>query len=51
MISLPELWKHLKFVSDYTNLTATQKQILEPLLYEELQARELKRIQIGRAHV
>jgi len=44
MISLPELWKHLRFVSDYTNLTASQKQLLEPLLYEEMQARELKRI-------
>jgi DNA replication protein DnaC len=44
MISLPELWKHLKFDSDYTDLTASQKQILEPILYEELQARELKRI-------
>lgn len=44
MISLPELWKHLRFVSDYTHFTASQKQILEPLLYEELQARELKRI-------
>ncbi len=44
MISLPELWKDLKFVSDYTNITSNQKQILEPILYEELQARELKRI-------
>ena len=44
MISLPELFKYLKFVSDHTSLTSNQKQILEPILYEELQARELKRI-------
>lgn len=44
MINLPELWKHLKFVSDYTGLSSNQKQILEPILHEELQARELKRI-------
>jgi DNA replication protein DnaC len=43
MMNLPELWKHLKFVSEYTELTASQKQLLEPVLYEELQARELKR--------
>lgn len=44
MMNLPELWKGLKFASDYNNLTPSQKQILEPILYEELQARELKRI-------
>ena len=44
MINLPELWKHLKFASDCNNLTASQKQILEPILYEEFQARELRRI-------
>ncbi|MCP4648663.1 MAG: ATP-binding protein [PVC group bacterium] len=44
MINLPELWKLLKFASDYNNLTQSQKEILEPILYEELQARELKRI-------
>jgi DNA replication protein DnaC len=44
MMNLPELWRHLKFVSDYTDLSPNQKQILEPVLYEELQARETKRI-------
>lgn len=43
-MNLPELWKCLKFASDYNNLTPSQKQILEPILYEEFQARELKRI-------
>lgn len=44
MMDLPELWRHLKFVSDYAGLSPNQKQILEPILYEELQARETKRI-------
>jgi len=44
MITLSELWKHLKFASDYNNLTPSQKQLLEPILYEEFQARELRRI-------
>jgi DNA replication protein DnaC len=44
MMSLAELWKHLKFASDYSDLTPSQKQILEPVLYEEVQTRELKRI-------
>ena len=44
MMSLAELWKHLKFASDYNNLMSSQKQILEPILYEEFQARELRRI-------
>ncbi|MBU1148353.1 MAG: ATP-binding protein [Candidatus Omnitrophica bacterium] len=44
MMSLAELWKDLKFASDYNNLTASQRQILEPILYEEFQARELRRI-------
>jgi len=44
MMALPELWKHLKFVSDYKDLSPSQKQFLEPVLYEELQAREVKRI-------
>lgn len=44
MMTLPELWKHLKFASDYNNLSPTQKQYLEPLLYEEFQARETRRI-------
>ena len=44
MIHLPELWKLLKFASDYNNLSPTQKQYIEPLLYEEFQARELRRI-------
>lgn len=44
MMTLPEVWKHLKFASDYNNLTPSQRQILEPILYEELQARELRRI-------
>lgn len=44
MMDLPEIWKHLKFVSDYKNLSPTQKQMIEPFLYEELQAREAKRI-------
>ena len=44
MMNLPELWKHLKFVSEYKELTASQKLLLEPVLYEELQARELKRM-------
>jgi len=43
MMNLPELWKHLKFVSEYKELTASQKQLLEPVLYDELQARELRR--------
>ncbi len=32
MMNLPELWKHLKFVSEYKDLTASQKQLLEPVL-------------------
>lgn len=44
MMSLVELWKDLKFASDYNNLSPSQKQILEPILYEEFQARELRRI-------
>jgi DNA replication protein DnaC len=44
MMDLPELWKHLKFVSDYKELAPNQKQLLEPVLYDELQAREAKRI-------
>ena len=44
MMNLPEIWRNLKFVSDYTELTPSQKQILEPVLYDELQARELRRI-------
>lgn len=44
MISLPELWKLLKFASDYNNLTSSQKQIIEPILYEEFHAREIRRI-------
>jgi DNA replication protein DnaC len=44
MMSLSEIWKDLKFVSDHSELTASQKQIIEPLLYHEVQARELKRI-------
>jgi DNA replication protein DnaC len=44
MMTLPELWKSLKFTSDYNNLSLSQKQILEPILYEEFQARELRRI-------
>jgi len=43
MMNLPELWKSLKFVSEYTELTASQKQLLEPVLHDELQARELRR--------
>ena len=43
MMNLPELWKDLKFVSDYAQITSSQKQILEPILYDELQARELRR--------
>jgi DNA replication protein DnaC len=44
MMSLPELWKELKFASDYNNLTSSQRQIIEPILYEEFQARETRRI-------
>lgn len=44
MMNLPELWKTLKFASDHNNLTSSQKQILEPILYEEFQAREVRRI-------
>ena len=44
MMSLAELWKHLKFASDYNNLMPSQRQILEPILYEEFQAREVRRI-------
>ena len=44
MMSLSELWKGLKFVSDYSELTASQKPLLEAVLYQEMQARELKRI-------
>lgn len=44
MMTLPELWKELKFVSDCNNLTSSQKQILEPIFYDEFQARELRRI-------
>jgi DNA replication protein DnaC len=44
MMDLPEIWKYLKFASDYKDLTPNQKQLLQPILYEELQARELKRI-------
>lgn len=44
MMDLPDLWKHLKFASDYKNLTPAQKQLIEPILYEEVQAREVKRI-------
>lgn len=43
MISLSELWKDLKFVSDYSEYTSNQKQILEAVLYQEVQARELRR--------
>lgn len=43
MMNLPELWKHLKFVSDYSHITGSQKQILEAILYDELQERELRR--------
>lgn len=44
MMNLPELWKSLKFASDYNNLTSSQRQIIEPILYEEFQAREARRI-------
>ena len=44
MMSLNELWKYLRFASDCNNLTSSQRQILEPILYEEFQARELRRI-------
>jgi len=44
MITLPVLSQDLKFASDYNNLTSSQRQILEPILYEEFQARELRRI-------
>ena len=44
MMSLSEIWKGLRFISDYSELTSSQKQILEAVLYEEVQARELKRI-------
>ena len=44
MMTLPELWKHLKIVSEYKELTASQKLLLEPVLYAELQVRELRRI-------
>ena len=43
MMNLPELWKYLKFVSDCTEITGSTKQVLEAVLYEELQARELRR--------
>jgi len=44
MMSLSEIWKDLKFVSDLKEITASQKQILEPILYQEVQARELRRM-------
>lgn len=44
MMNLPELWKNLKFASDYNNLTSSQRQFIEPVLYEELRAREVRRI-------
>lgn len=44
MTDLAKLWKELRFVSDHHNLTPVQVQYLQPVLEEELQAREIKRI-------
>ena len=44
MTNLAKLWKELRFVSDYHNFTPVQAQYLQPILEEELQAREIKRI-------
>lgn len=44
MTDLAKLWQELRFVSDHHHLTPVQAQYLQPVLEEELQAREIKRI-------
>ena len=53
MTPLTELWKTLKFASDYTELSNEQIQAILPLLQEEARARELKQIRylLGRSGI
>lgn len=45
MIPIEELWKELKFISDIETLSEQAKEILHPVLREELDAKRTKRIQ------
>ena len=44
MTPIQETWKQLKFVSDCSSLTPEQTKTILPILQEETQAREVKRI-------
>jgi DNA replication protein DnaC len=44
MTPIQSIWSQLKFVSDYSSLSEEQIKIIIPILKEELQARETKRI-------
>lgn len=45
MIPIEELWKELKFISDIKTLSEQAREILHPILREELDAKRTKRIQ------
>ena len=44
MTHLHELWKNLKFVSNDEALLEEQRKVIEPILEDEMRARDLKRI-------
>ena len=45
MTQIRQIWNSLKFVSDCSSLTEEQVKALTPILKDEVQAREVKRIQ------
>ncbi|MBU1922714.1 MAG: ATP-binding protein [Candidatus Omnitrophica bacterium] len=44
MTQIQTIWNQLKFVSDYSSLTDEQIKIILPILKDEAQAREIKRV-------